>query len=91
MKGYDKNYFEKVLKVLAVSVTIDVLIKHFGVEKLSDDKKLSKMEEDILSLKNWCSVSWLGKKWSFSLRISSENVIKSVVSCAFGHIYWINP
>ena len=52
MKGYDKNYFEKVLKVLAVSFTIDVLIKHFGVEKLSDDKKLSKMEEDILSQKN---------------------------------------
>ena len=31
------------------------------------------------------------KKWSFSLRISSENVIKSAVFCGFGHIYWRNP
>ena len=30
------------------------------------------------------------KKWSFSLRISSVNVIKSAVSCKFGHIYWRN-
>ena len=28
---------------------------------------------------------------SFSLRISSVNVTKSVVSCRFGHIYWRNP
>ena len=26
-------------------VTIDVLIQHFGEEKLSDDKNLSKIEE----------------------------------------------
>ena len=28
----------------------------------------------------------LHKKWSFSLRISSVNMIKSAVSCGFGHI-----
>ena len=31
------------------------------------------------------------KKWSFSLKISSANVIKSAVSCGFAHIYWRNP
>ena len=31
------------------------------------------------------------KKWSFSLRICSENVTQSAVSCGFGHIYWRNP
>ena len=33
----------------------------------------------------------LHKKWSFPLRVSSVNVIKSAVSCEFGHIYWRNP
>ena len=28
---------------------------------------------------------------NFPLRISSVNVIKSAVSCEFGHIYWRNP
>ena len=37
VKGYDKNDLEK---VFTLSVTIDVLIKYFGEEKLSDDKKL---------------------------------------------------
>ena len=32
----------------------------------------------------------LHKKWSFPLKISSENVTKSGVSCGFGHIYWRN-
>ena len=31
------------------------------------------------------------RKWSFPLRISWVNVIKSAVSCRFGHIYWRNP
>ena len=31
------------------------------------------------------------KKWSLSLRTSSVNETKSVVSCGFGHIYWRNP
>ena len=31
------------------------------------------------------------KKWSFSLRISSVNVVKIAVYCGFGHIYWRNP
>ena len=30
-------------------------------------------------------------KIKFSIRVSSVNVIKSVVSCEFGHIYWRNP
>ena len=33
----------------------------------------------------------LHKKRKFPLRISSVNVIKSAVSCRFGHIYWRNP
>ena len=33
----------------------------------------------------------LHKKWSFPLRISSVNEIKSVGNCIFGHIYWRNP
>ena len=33
----------------------------------------------------------LHKKWSFPLRISWVNAIKSTVSCGFGHIYWRNP
>ena len=33
----------------------------------------------------------LHKKWNFPFRISSVNVIKSAVSCGFGHIYWRNP
>ena len=37
--------------MLALGVAIDVLIKHFGAEKFSDDKKLSKIEEDLLLLK----------------------------------------
>ena len=47
MKGYYKNDSEK---VLTLGITIDVLIKDFGEGKLSDDKKLSKMEEDMLLL-----------------------------------------
>ena len=30
-------------------------------------------------------------KWSFPLKISSVNVIKSAGNCGFGHIYWRNP
>ena len=37
--------------MLALGVATDVLIKHFGAEKFSDDKKLSKIEEDLLLLK----------------------------------------
>ena len=37
--------------MLALGVAIDVLIKHFGAEKFSDDKKFSKIEEDLLLLK----------------------------------------
>ena len=37
--------------MLALGVAIDVLIKHFGAEKFSDDKKLSKKEKDLLLLK----------------------------------------
>lgn len=48
VKGYDKNSLEKVLTLV---VTIDVLIKNFGEEKLSDDKKLSKIEADIFLLR----------------------------------------
>ena len=33
----------------------------------------------------------LHKNWSFLLRISSVNAIKSVGNCGFGHIYWGNP
>ena len=32
----------------------------------------------------------LHRKWSFPLSNSSLNVIKSAVSCTFGHIYWRN-
>ena len=32
-------------------------------------------------------VNYTGQKRSFSLRIFSENVTKSAVSCGFGHIY----
>ena len=31
------------------------------------------------------------QKWSFPLKNSSVNMIKSAVSCGFGHIYWRNP
>ena len=34
-----------------MGVSIDVLIKRFAEEKLLDDKKLSKIEEDMLLLK----------------------------------------
>ena len=37
------------------------------------------------------SVYTLHKNWSFPLRISSVNVIKSAGNCWFGHIYWRNP
>lgn len=47
MKGYYKNDSEK---VLTLGITIGVLIKDFSEGKLSDDKKLSKMEEDMLLL-----------------------------------------
>lgn len=47
MKGYYKTDSEK---VLTLGITIDVLIKDFGEGKLSDDKKLSKMDEDMLLL-----------------------------------------
>ena len=33
----------------------------------------------------------LDKKRGFLLKIYSVNVIKSAVSCRFGHIYWRNP
>ena len=33
---------------MALGVAIDVLIKHFGEEKFSDEKKLGKIEEDML-------------------------------------------
>ena len=36
---------------MTVGVSIDVLIKRFAEEKLLDDKKLSKIEEDTLLLK----------------------------------------
>ena len=48
LKEYHKNDLEK---VLTLGVTIDVLMKHFGEEKLSHDKKPSKIEENILLLK----------------------------------------
>ena len=35
--------------------------------------------------------SILHKKWSFSLRISSVNLTKSVGNWGFSHIYWRNP
>ena len=47
MKRYVKNNLEKVL----LWVIIDVLTKHFGEEKLSDHKTLSKTEKDMLLLK----------------------------------------
>ena len=37
--------------MLTPDATIDVLIKHFGEEKLSHDKKLSKIKEHMLFLK----------------------------------------
>ena len=37
--------------MLTLDATIDVLIKHFGQEKLSHDKKLSKIKEHMLFLK----------------------------------------
>ena len=33
----------------------------------------------------------LHRKWSFLLRISSENVIKFAENCGFGHRYWRKP
>ena len=33
----------------------------------------------------------LHEKWSFPLRISSVNVIRSAEKCGFGQIYWRNP
>ena len=48
MKVYDKKHLQK---VLIPSVTIDVLIKHFGEEMLWFDKKLSNIKEDMLLLK----------------------------------------
>ena len=49
----------------------------------------------VLNLNKFLSIDFnkqtLHKKWSFPLRISSVNVIKSAVSWGFGHIYWINP
>ena len=39
----------------------------------------------------WGRICALHRKWSFALRISSVNVIKSAVSCGFGYIYWRNP
>ena len=35
--------------------------------------------------------SFVHKKWSFPLRISSVNVTKSALSCGYGHIYWRKP
>ena len=34
--------------------------------------------------------SFTVKKWGFPLKTSSVNLIKSSVSCGFGHIYWRN-
>ena len=45
---YDKKILQK---VLILSVTIDVLIKHVGEKMLWFDKKLSKIKEDKLLLK----------------------------------------
>ena len=45
---YDKKNLQK---VLILSVTIDVLIKHVGEKMLWFDKKLSKIKEDKLLLK----------------------------------------
>lgn len=42
---------KKIYKVLILSVTIDVLIKHVGKKMLWFDKKLSKIKEDELLLK----------------------------------------
>ena len=60
------------------------------VDKLDNDDIMSvnaseeagKIPTDELALR---------KKWSFPLRISSENATKSVGNCEFGHIYWGNP
>lgn len=48
VKGYEENDLEK---VLILGGTIDELTKRFGEEKVSDDNKLSKVEEDMLLLK----------------------------------------
>ena len=60
------------------------------VDKLDNDDIMSvnaseeagKIPTDELALR---------KKWSFPLRISSENATKSAGNCEFGHIYWGNP
>ena len=45
VKGCDENDLET---LLTLGVTIDMLMKHFNAEKLTDEKKLSKIEEDML-------------------------------------------
>ena len=42
-------------------------------------------------LKHWAHTSLQKKKWSFPLRISSVNVVKSADSWGVRHIYWRNP
>ena len=41
----------------------------------------------MLSISFWNTHIGTYKKWSFPLRISSENVTKSAVNCGFCHIY----
>ena len=43
-----------------------------------------------LRIKSYSKRLNTAQKWSFPLRISSANVIKSAVYCRFGHIYWRN-
>ena len=46
----------------------------------------------VLNLKTFLTIDF-NKEFNnkFSIRISSLNVTKSVVSCGFGNIYWSNP
>ena len=39
----------------------------------------------------WRLIRALHKKWSFPVRISSENVTKSAGNSGFDHIYWRDP
>ena len=55
---------------------------------------LSKIGEEFITFKakfRGPDVSSLHKKWRFSLRISSVNMITSAVYYGCGHIYWRNP
>ena len=59
---------------------------HYRKGIIEDCKRLQKRFIALTSIWN----SSLHKKWSFPLRISSVNVIKSAVSSGFGHINWRN-